>query len=300
MRTKNLMKSLRLLALTAFFLVSVETASYADHRLRVEFWPRTLKQGDVCLIRASSSAPFETIHGEFRGKRFPMSGGARQGIYEGLLGIDMDTGSGAYQLKVMRTDEAERIHTRVLVLKVGKADFGIQTLSLPSSMVDLDPQTVKRVEKEEARLKVLFQGHREEKIWKGPFARPVPGGSSTAFGLRRMINGQTKSPHTGVDLRAEEGASILASNNGIVVLVDHLFFSGKSVILDHGWGIYSMYFHLSETLVREGERVRKEAVLGRVGSTGRSQGPHLHWGIRIDGARVDPFALLGLTEHLRE
>ena len=226
--------------------------------------------------------------------------GARQGSYEGLLGIDMDTRPGAHPLKVVGTDEAEKIYTRFFVLTVGKANFGSQTLSLPSSMVDLDPQTMERVEREEARLKVLFQGHRKEKIWKGPFARPVPGGCSTAFGLRRIINGQTKSPHTGVDLRAEEGASILASNDGIVVLVDDLFFSGKSVILDHGWGTYSMYFHLSETLVQEGERVEKGAVLGRVGSTGRSQGPHLHWGIRIDGARVDPLALLGLTEHLRE
>ena len=294
------MKSFQRLMLILVFLLLTGKISYADHRLRVEFWPKTLKQGEVCLVRASSSASFGTIHGEFRGKRFPMSLGARQGSYEGLLGIDLDTGSGAYPLKVMGTDEAERIYMRVFALKVGKADFGSQALSLPSSMVDLDPQTMKRVEKEEARLKVLFQGHRKEKIWKGPFARPVPGGCSTAFGLRRVINGQRKSPHTGVDLRAEEGASILASNDGIVVLVDHLFFSGKSVILDHGWGTYSMYFHLSETLVGEGERVKKGAVLGRVGSTGRSKGPHLHWGIRINGARVDPFALLGLTEHLRE
>jgi hypothetical protein len=294
------MKSFRHLMLILIFLVLAGKISYAENRLKVEFLPKALKQGDVCLVRASNSASLGTIRGEFRGKAFPMSLGARQGSYEGLLGIDMDTGSGAHKLKIMGTDGGGRIWTRVFNLKVGKADFGSQSLSLPSSMVDLDPQTIKRVEKEEARLKVLFQSHREEKIWKGPFARPVPGGCNTAFGLRRMINGQTKSPHTGVDLRAEEGASILASNDGIVVLVDHLFFSGKSVILDHGWGTYSMYFHLSETLVSEGERVRKEAVLGRVGSTGRSKGPHLHWGIRIDGARVDPFALLGLTGHLRE
>ncbi len=294
------MKSFQRLILILVFLLLTGKISYADHRLRVEAWPKTLKQGDVCLIRASSSSSLGTIHGEFRGKRFPMSLGARQGSYEGLLGIDMDTRPGAYPLKVMGTEEAGRIYESVLILKVGKADFGRQSLSLPSSMVDLDPRTMERVEKEEARLKVLFQGHRKEKIWKGPFARPVPGECSTTFGLRRIINGQAKSPHTGVDLRAEEGASILASNEGIVVLVDHLFFSGKSVILDHGWGTYSMYFHLSEILVRERERVEKGAVLGRVGSTGRSQGPHLHWGIRIDGARVDPLALLGLTEHLRE
>lgn len=282
------------------FLVLAGRISYADNRLRVEYLPRTVKQGDVCFIRTSGPASLKTIHGEFRGKRLPMALGAHKGTYEGLLGIDMNIGPAGYKLKIMATDGNRRIYRSGLILKVGKADFRTQALSLPSSMVDLDPQTMERVEKEETRLKVLFQGYREEKLWKGPFARPVPGESSTAFGLRRIINGQTKSPHTGVDLRAEEGVPVLASNNGIVVLVDHLFFAGKSVILDHGWGTYSMYFHLSETLVSEGERVSRETVLGRVGSTGRSKGPHLHWGIRINGARVDPLALLRLTEHLRE
>jgi len=103
-----------------------------------------------------------------------------------------------------------------------------------------------------------------------------------------------------VDLRAEEGTPVLASNRGVVVLVDELFFSGKSVILDHGWGLYSMYFHLSETLVSYGDRVSTGTLLGHVGTTGRSSGPHLHWGIILKGARVDPISLLGLNEHLRE
>jgi murein DD-endopeptidase MepM/ murein hydrolase activator NlpD len=92
----------------------------------------------------------------------------------------------------------------------------------------------------------------------------------------------------------------LACNNGVVVLVDQLFFPGKSVILDHGWGIYSMYFHLSESLGGEGDRISTGAVLGRVGSTGRSTGSHLHWGVRMNGAQVNPLSLLGLAEHLRE
>jgi murein DD-endopeptidase MepM/ murein hydrolase activator NlpD len=115
-----------------------------------------------------------------------------------------------------------------------------------------------------------------------------------------MMNGQRRSPHTGVDFNAEEGTPVWACNSGLVVLFDQLFFSGKSVILDHGWGFYSMYFHLSEALVSEGDRVSRGAMVGRVGSTGRSTEPHLHWAIRIRGARVDPFSLLELTEGLRE
>jgi murein DD-endopeptidase MepM/ murein hydrolase activator NlpD len=117
--------------------------------------------------------------------------------------------------------------------------------------------------------------------------------------MERIINGQRKSPHTGVDLESEAGTPVMASNSGMVVLVDDLFFSGKSVIVDHGWGLYSMYFHLSEGRVKE-EIESGGDVLGRVGSTGRSTGPHLHWAIRMNQVRVDPLSLLRLSEHLRE
>jgi murein DD-endopeptidase MepM/ murein hydrolase activator NlpD len=161
-------------------------------------------------------------------------------------------------------------------------------------MVDLDAKTLERVNKESKMLKGLLQAFRNERLWSGPFIRPVEGEISGEFGLNRIINGQSRSPHTGVDLRAEEGTPVLACNSGVVIFVGQLFFSGKSVVLDHGWGLYSMYFHLSEALVKKGEKVHTGTLLGRVGSTGRSTEPHLHWAIRINGARVDPLALLNI------
>jgi murein DD-endopeptidase MepM/ murein hydrolase activator NlpD len=157
---------------------------------------------------------------------------------------------------------------------------------------------LERVNKEAGQLKSLFRVFRDERLWTGTFIRPVEGELSAAFGLRRIINGKRQTPHTGVDFRAEEGTPIWACNSGMVVLVGELFFSGKSVILDHGWGFYSMYFHLSEVLVKEEDRVDKGAILGRVGSTGRSTGPHLHWGIRMNGARVDPISLLNIKNQI--
>jgi len=163
-------------------------------------------------------------------------------------------------------------------------------------MVELDAKTLERVDREARRLETLFQTFRDEKLWSGSFIRPVGGELSERFGVNRIINGQQRSPHVGIDLRSDEGVPVLACNSGMVVLVDDLFFSGKSILLDHGWGLYSMYFHLSETSVKEGDRVDKGATLGRVGSTGRSTGPHLHWGIRINGARVDPLSLLKIFD----
>jgi len=204
----------------------------------------------------------------------------------------MGTAPAIYEIKTFATDRDNRVRSSTLSLTVEKADFGTQVLSLPPSMVDLDAKTLERVNQEARKLEALFQAFRHERLWKSVFIRPVEGEISTGFGLNRVINGQRRSQHAGVDLRAEKGTSVLATNHGVVVLVDELFFSGKSVILDHGGGLYSMYFHLSEALVKEGDRVRAGALLGRVGSTGRSTGPHLHWGIRIHGARVDPFSVL--------
>jgi murein DD-endopeptidase MepM/ murein hydrolase activator NlpD len=298
-RRGNQMRGHFLIFITVLFFLTVRPA-YAGETLRVEVLPRVVKQGDVCMIRASGIASLKSIHGEFQGNKFPMAAGVRYGTYEGLLGIDLNTRPASYEIKIIATDRGDRVPSSRLLLKVRKVKFKTQKLSLPPSMVDLDPETLERANQEEKRMRALFQVFREERLWSGPFLRPVPGELSTVFGLRRIINGQLRSPHTGVDLKAEEGTPVLACNSGVVVLVDQLFFSGESVILDHGWGIYSMYFHLSEALANEGDRVSTGVMLGRVGSTGRSTGPHLHWGIRINGARVNPLSLLKLTEHLGE
>jgi murein DD-endopeptidase MepM/ murein hydrolase activator NlpD len=113
--------------------------------------------------------------------------------------------------------------------------------------------------------------------------------------MRRIINNIPKNPHTGVDLSAEEGEPVRAPNDGVAVLVEEQFFSGNSVVLDHGQGIHTMFFHLSKVNVHRGQAVRKGDVIGFVGSTGRVTGACLHWGVRVQGARVDPLELIHLN-----
>lgn len=285
--------------ITAFLLWAAEAVP-AGPALRLESLPAATKQGEACLIRALGPATMKSVEGTFRGERLPMAFVSSRGAYEGLLGIDMNMSPGRYEMNVVATGGDNKVLSALLPLKVGKADFGIQVLSLPPSMVDLDARTLERVNREAKRLEALFRGVRGERLWGGPFLRPVQGELSSTFGLRRIINGQPRSSHTGVDVQAREGTPVLACSHGVVVLVDELFFSGKSVILDHGWALYSMYFHLSEALVKEGDRIERGAILGRVGSTGRSTRPHLHWGVKLNGARVDPLSLLPLSEHLKE
>jgi murein DD-endopeptidase MepM/ murein hydrolase activator NlpD len=286
----------RFVLLTVVLLLAAGKPAYAEDVIRIEILSSVVKQGEVCLVKASGPASLRSIYGEFRGERFPFAFNEKNRTYEGLIGIDMSAPPAPYEIKAIATDEEGKVHSSVLSLSVEKADFGVQRLSLPREMVELDAKTLERVDREAKRLETLFQKVGDEKLWSGSFIRPVEGELSGTFGLNRIINGQHRSAHTGIDLGAEEGTPVLACNSGVVALVDDLFFTGKSVLLDHGWGLYSMYFHLSETLVKEGDRVETRAMLGRVGSTGRSTGPHLHWGIRIHGARVDPLSLLKIAD----
>jgi len=231
---------LKFLIFIPVLLLLMGKSASAENHFRVESLPRVVKQGEVCLISIVGPPSLKSIYVEFQGVRFPLAFSEQNGTYEGLIGIDMDTRPGKYEVKVIMTEGGSGTYLGVFSLRVEEVDFGIQKLTLPSAMVDLDMKTLERVDKEEKKLNSLFRVFRDERLWRGAFIRPVEGDLSVSFGLGRIINGQRRSPHTGVDLRAEEGAPILACNNGIVVLVEELFFSGKSVILDHGWGFYSM------------------------------------------------------------
>lgn len=289
------------LAILIFYLQTIiVTYAYAENDFRVESFPRVVQQGQVYLVSASGAGRLKSAYMEFQGVRFPLvfsEGNGTYGSYAGLIGIDMDTRPGLHEIKFMAEAGGNMGRMSVRSWKVEKVDFGTQKLSLPSFMVELDTKTLERVNQETKRLHAVFQGFRDERLWRGGFIRPLEGALSGTFGLSRTINGQRRGRHTGVDLQAEEGFPVLACNSGVVVLVDQLFFSGKSVILDHGWGLYSMYFHLQETQVKERDRINKGAILGQVGSTGRSTRPHLHWGIKMNGARVDPFSLLNIETH---
>jgi len=294
------MKQQPILFLFSLFFLLTATPALANNPLRPEILPKAAKQGEVCLVRVAGLKNVKYLEGEFQRVKISMNLDSAGKAYEGLLAVDMDTKPARYQVKVRGTDQGGKSLAGASTLEVKKVSFKTQTLSLPSSMVDLDPKTLERVNGETKRVEAIFQRARKDRLWKGRFLRPVQGEISTPFGLRRVINRQNKSPHSGVDLRAGEGTPVLASNAGFVVMVDDFFFSGKSVVLDHGQGIFSMYFHLSEILAREGEKISKGDVLGQVGSTGRSTGPHLHWGIRIHGSKVDPFSLLRVTENMQE
>ena len=162
--------------------------------------------------------------------------------------------------------------------------------------MDLDPATLARVKAEQAAMAAALAAGGTERLWAGPFRAPVEGGRPTGgFGLRRVINKQPRSPHTGYDWAAPRGTPVVAANAGRVALVGEHFFAGRLVVIDHGLGLFTLYFHLDETGVAIGDRVQGGQPIGTVGATGRATGPHLHLGVSLGGARVDPMALLGVV-----
>ena len=133
-----------------------------------------------------------------------------------------------------------------------------------------------------------------ERLWKEPFVRPVPQAANSRFGTRSVYNGAARSPHGGADFLSPAGTPVKAPNAGRVAVARELYFTGNTVVIDHGLGLFSMLAHLSAIDVREGDLVTAGEVVGQVGATGRVTGPHLHWAVRAGGARVDPLAVLAL------
>ncbi len=221
---------------------------------------------------------------------FPHGGGRAA-----LVGFDLEQKPGPrpWTMAILEPDaEPRTLRGRV---NVQPRDFPVQRLTLPEKMVDLDPETERRAGKEAERLRTLYRTISGERLWRGTFGHPLGSRSpGTNFGSRRIINGKPRMPHGGADYAAPEGTPVVAANDGRVALVAEFFFPGRLVAIDHGLGLYTLYFHLQRASVTDGERVERGQVIGTVGATGRATGPHLHFGAQVGTARVDPASLLGL------
>jgi murein DD-endopeptidase MepM/ murein hydrolase activator NlpD len=264
--------------------------------LAVTVSPAEARQGDILVVRVTVPEAPETLRGTFAGRPllFVPEG---EGAYRALVGIDLQHLPGIYSVTLhWRAQEAEVTHE--LPVPVRDGAFPIQRLTLPPRMVDPDPTDLPRIREEQELLETLFAQADGIPQFAGLFVLPLDPASqpSGTFGRRRLLNGRLRSPHTGEDFPAPVGTPVYASNRGRVAYTGVLYFAGRCVILDHGLGLYTLYFHLDTIAVEPEEVVERGHLLGRVGATGRATGPHLHWGARLGPARVDPMALLRLAD----
>lgn len=265
-----------------------------DSPIKASFKPEKIKQGDILLVSIKANPGAYKISGTFLDKPVYFYTDSNKNSYAALIGIDMNTEPNLYTLSLNLEDEKGKKIKKSYKIKVRPTKFGLQRLTLPKEMVELDEETLKRVMAEQKKIGKIWNIFTEEYLWEGNFISPAEGEVSSNFGLRRIINGEQKNPHNGIDFAAPEGASVYAPNHGRVVFIDELFFSGKSLVIDHGIGLFTMYFHLSEILVDDGEDIKKGQVIAKVGKSGRATGPHLHWGMRLNGAKVNPISIVNL------
>lgn len=284
------MKALFWLAI--FSLIAVHPAM--GEGIQVTWSPHEVKQGDVLLIHVQTEVASTVVEGSFDKTPlyFYKEGEAS---FNGIVGVDMAAEPGPHSIKVVLKGRGVKPREQVFSVPVAAGNFEVQHLALTKELVDLQGEILKRYLAERKKITSIFNQVRPLKLWEYPFIRPAAGEITSTFGLRRILNGQERSPHNGVDIGAPQGAEVLACNKGVVALAQELCLEGNTIILDHGFGLYSIYMHLSEIRVKEGDQVASGACIGLVGATGRVTGPHLHWGVKLLGARVDPFALLRIS-----
>lgn len=251
---------------------------------------KDIRQGDIVLIKVRAPGVF-SLKGEFHNNPIFFSKIGNDDSFIGIVGIDMTLPPGRNHLTLRRVKGESDIVSEI-ELDVKERKYEIERLTLPEKMVELDKEAEERADREAEELKGVWEEVSGERLWDGRFALPVNGDLISNFGKKRILNGKEKSPHNGIDISAPEGRKVISPNNGRAVFAAEHFFGGKTLVIDHGQGLYTTYLHLSKVSVKVGETVNRGEVIGLVGKTGRSTGPHLHWSARLNKARIDPLKLL--------
>jgi murein DD-endopeptidase MepM/ murein hydrolase activator NlpD len=253
-------------------------------------------QGSLLLIEVKSAKPLAELQGGWDGQSIPFWAAVASDVQrKGLVGVDLEKPPGEYELKVTgQTASGEKVSCSARVtVRMGR--FATEKLQVEKQFVEPSPEQIKRADGERQKLRDIFDRVTPERLWDGKFRTPLDGVTTGSnFGRRRILNGNPGSPHGGVDLPGTTGTPVHATQRGRVALAEELFFAGNTVVVDHGLGIYTLYGHLSEIDVKVGDALEVGAVLGKVGATGRVTGPHLHWGLTVERARVNPLQLVSL------
>ena len=201
-----------------------------------------------------------------------------------LIGLPITLAPGPQSLVYQQNGRTLRHHFEVF-----DKTYSEQHITLENkAMVNPPAETLARIRNESTRQRRLYESFSPPVDLRGGFEQPLTGVSTSLFGHRRFFNGQARNPHSGLDIAADSGTTIHAAGNGSITLSDDLYFNGKTLFIDHGQGLVTMYCHMSELLVKSGETVNKGQAIGLVGATGRATGPHLHWSVSLNGTRVDP------------
>lgn len=219
---------------------------------------------------------------------------SKKNVWYGLAGASLETRPGSYPLALEGATSAGQKISFQREIRISRARYLTIPLHVATKFTEPSPQQLEQIKHDQTVKADLFARTTPEQEWSGRFLPPVKAAVSDVFGTRRVFNGKVQSTHQGLDYAVSPGTPIAAVNAGTVLLARPLYFEGDCVVLDHGQGLLTLYLHLSEIGVKEGEQVKRGQQIGSSGGTGRATGPHLHMAVRWQGVYLDPASLFKL------
>jgi murein DD-endopeptidase MepM/ murein hydrolase activator NlpD len=279
--------------LLAFLLAvpAVTSTSAKEPDLTIASAAQSAQPGSVVLVTVTCPESPDRVVASALGREVVFYPDPDGKTWRGLVGVDLESPPARYLLIVRAIREGHAELSVTHDLQVVPKRFPTRRLNVAGRYASPPESALERIRQESERLAAIFQRvtvHR----WRGPFVMPVSDHLTSNFGARSIFNGQPRNPHAGIDFQSQVGTPVRAPGAGEIVLAESLFFTGNTVIVDHGLGLYSLLAHLSRIDVQRGHPVESGATVGLVGATGRVTGTHLHWAVRLNEARVDPVSLV--------
>ena len=259
---------------------------------------KTVKNANTVLVEiqkeniSNVKLTFHTQNIDFFKNKF------KKNTYSALLPISYYQKKSDYRVIVSYLEDNKKVF-KGLNLKVIDGKYKSEVINVSKKKLKPNPSRVKRTKKEYSEAMKIYKTKTNKILWDEEFIYPLNSKITSPFGTKRVYNGMLKSYHSGTDFRAKNGTPIIASNSGIVKIAQNRFYSGNSIVIDHGQGVYSCYFHLSRMDYKEGDFINRGDILGLSGDTGRVTGPHLHFSFRINGMQVDPLNAIAVLNQLK-
>ena len=256
--------------------------------------PAQVVNGAPILFRVTAPRGVEKLSGSWLGHDVYFNFAPKSRVAYGLAGVSLETHPGTYTLKLTGTTAGGKTVTFDRRVRVGAGKYRNIAVKVATKFTEPSATQLKKISEDRSLKQDVLQQISSEREWHGGFRPPVKATISDVFGTRRTFNGETRSVHQGLDYAVPSGTPIAAVNSGTVLLARPLYFEGNCVVLDHGQGLLTLYMHMSEFKVKEGEAVTRGQILGLSGGTGRATGPHLHVAVRWQGVYLNPATLLKL------
>jgi murein DD-endopeptidase MepM/ murein hydrolase activator NlpD len=291
---RHFLRTLIVLLLSGALPAAKGKGSDPANKITLTHRERYLQPGELVVMEARTPQGVTRLAASVFGREFLFFSEGGDMTWTGLIGIDLDTRPGEYIVRLQGDGDDGKSVTGEDRLTIAAKEFPTRRLTVDERFVKPPAEVLERIKKEAERVRAVLDSVTPERLWRGLFYAPVPGPPISSFGKRSVYNGQPRSAHAGTDFRGATGTPVQAPNAGRVTLAASLYYSGNTVILDHGLGLYSYFGHLSSISVKEGTKVEGGELIGKVGATGLVTGPHLHYSVRVAGSRVDPMSLLSL------